>query len=130
MIAVDTNVLVRALLNDDPRQSPIARRFLERTRSVLVPVTVFLELAWVLKSTGWTRRQIHGALTTLATLPAIHLDRSEDVRAALEDFRQGSADLADYLALHLSRGLGARKLFTFDRKLAKTQGAELLDSAD
>ena len=126
MIAVDTNVLVRAILNDDPRQSATARRMIERARDVVVPVTVLLELAWVLKSMGWNRGQIHQALSTLALQPTVQLDRATEVLAALDDFKTGPADFADYLNLHQARTLGARKFLTFDRKLAKAAGAERL----
>jgi predicted nucleic-acid-binding protein len=126
MIGVDTNILVRAILGDDPKQSPLARRTLENARDILVPITVLIELAWVLKSVGWSRQQIHQALCTLALQPTVHLDRAVEVQAALDDFKAGSADFPDYLALHQARLLGARKLLTFDRKLAKAAGAERL----
>jgi predicted nucleic-acid-binding protein len=126
MIGVDTNILVRAILGDDPKQSPLARRSIENARDIVVPITVLMELAWVLKSVGWSRLQIHQALTTLAQQPTVHLDRSVEVQASLDDFKAGPADFADYLALHQARSLGARKLLTFDRKLAKAVGAERL----
>jgi len=126
MIAVDTNILVRAILGDDPKQSALARKTLENARDIVVPVTVLIELAWVLKSVGWNRNQIHQALAMLALQPAIRLDRSVEVLAALDDYKAGPADFADYLALHLARALGARKLLTFDRKLAKAAGAQRL----
>lgn len=126
MIAVDTNILVRAILGDDPKQSPLARSAMENARDIMVPITVLIELAWVLKSAGWSRMQIHLALTTLAQQPTVHLDRAAEVQAALADFKAGPADFADYLALHQARSLGARKLLTFDRKLAKAAGAERL----
>lgn len=127
MIAVDTNILVRALLEDDPQQSPLARRFLEHAKAILVPVTVLVELAWVLKSVGWNRRRIHQVLATLAQQATLHLDRAAEVHAALQDYAKGPADLADYLALRQAKSLGASKLLTFDRKLAKAPGAERLD---
>jgi len=126
MIGVDTNILVRAILDDDPKQSPLARRALENARDILVPITVLIELAWVLKSVGWSRNQIYKALCALAQQPTVHLDRAVEVQSALDDFKAGPADFADYLALHQARSLGARKLFTFDRKLAKSAGAERL----
>jgi len=126
MIGVDTNILVRAILGDDPKQSPLARRAIENARDILVPITVLIELAWVLKSVGWNRQQIHQALSTLAQQPTVHLDRAVEAQAALDDFKAGPADFADYLALHQARSLGARKLLTFDRKLAKSAGAERL----
>jgi predicted nucleic-acid-binding protein len=49
-----------------------------------------------------------------------------EVQSSLDDFKAGPADLADYLALHQAKSLGARKLITFDRKLAKAPGAERL----
>lgn len=126
MIAVDTNLLVRAILGDDPKQSPLARRTIENARDVLIPITVLIELAWVLKSVGWNRGQIHQALSTLSLQPSVHIDRAVEVHAALDDFKVGPADFADYLALRQARALGARKLLTFDRKLAKAVGAERL----
>jgi predicted nucleic-acid-binding protein len=80
----------------------------------------------VLKSVGWSRLQIHQAHYTLAQRPTVLLDRAVEVLAALEDFRAGPADSADYLAHHQARMLGARKRLTFDRKLAKAPGAERL----
>jgi len=91
-----------------------------------VPITVLIELAWVLKSVGWNRQQIHLALCTLARQPTVHLDRAVEVQAALDDFKAGLADFADYLALHQARSLGARKLLPFERKLAKSAAAERL----
>lgn len=126
MIAVDTNVLVRAILGDDPKQSMIARKAIEHARDIIVPITVLVELAWVLKSVGWNRSQIHQALSTLAMQPTVQLDRAAEVHVALDDYKAGPADFADYLALHQAKALGARKLLTFDRKLAKAAGAERL----
>jgi predicted nucleic-acid-binding protein len=126
MISVDTNVLARALLDDDPKQSPVARTLMEKADLVLVPVTVTVELAWVLKAVGWNRLQVHSILSLLAMQVNVRLDRCGEVLAALEDFRTGPADFADYLALQQSRALGAHKLVTFDRKLARASGAERL----
>lgn len=126
MIAVDTNVLVRAILGDDPRQSPLARKTLEKAREVFVPITVMVELAWVLKSAGWNRSRVHEALETLAVQPTVRLDRREEILEALEAFKAGPAGFADYLTLSLSRAQGARVLLTLDRKLAKAPGTERL----
>jgi predicted nucleic-acid-binding protein len=124
--AIDTNILVRAILGDDPKQSPMARQVIENARDVAVPVTVLLELAWVLKSVGWSRLLIHQTLSALALQPTVQLDRAAEVLGALDDYKTGPADFADYLHLQLAKALGARKLLTFDRKLAKTPGAERL----
>ncbi|RZT03957.1 hypothetical protein SAMN05216319_4265 [Duganella sp. CF402] len=57
MISLDTNILARYLLNDTPSQAIIAQQLLER-EPFTVPITVFLELAWVLESLGSTRGEI------------------------------------------------------------------------
>lgn len=126
MIGVDTNILVRAILGDDPKQSPLARKAIEKARGIAVPVTVIVEVAWVLKSVGWNRQQIVDALGTLLLQPTVHMDQAAAVLEALDAYKTGPADFADYLTLHLSKAMGARKLLTFDRKLAKAPGAERL----
>jgi len=126
VIGVDTNILVMAILGDDPKQSPLARRTLEKARGIAVPVTVTVEVAWVLKSVGWTRQQIFEALGTMLLQPTVHIDQAPAVLEALDAYKAGPADFADYLALSLSKAMGARKLLTFDRKLAKAPGAERL----
>lgn len=126
MIGVDTNVLIRAILDDDPKQSPLARKAIEKAREILVPVTVVVEVAWVLKSVGWNRSQVHEALSILAMQSSVHLDRAPEILAALAAFKEGPADFADYLVLYQAKSLGAQKLLTFDRKLAKAPGAERL----
>jgi len=50
MIAVDTNVLVRVITNDDSGQAPLAARLLNRHDKVFISKTVLLELEWVLRS--------------------------------------------------------------------------------
>lgn len=126
MIGVDTNILVRAILGDDPKQSQLARKAIEKARGIAVPVTVIVEVACVLKSVGWNRQQIVDALGTLLLQPTVHMDQAAAVLEALDAYKTGPADFADYLALHLSKATGARKLLTFDRKLAKAPGAERL----
>jgi len=64
----------------------------------------------------------HGALFCHAS----HLRQCQKFKPALDDFKAGPADFAVYLALHQARSLGAGKLLTFDRKLAKAVGAERL----
>jgi len=99
---------------------------LERARDILVPVTVLLEVAWVLKAVGWNRSQVHQALLNLALQPTIRMDRGAEILSALDDFKDGPADFADYLNLHQAKSQGARKMLTFDRKLARASGAERL----
>jgi len=69
VIALATNVLARILLEDEPDQARRARRLLaEEGATFWVPITVILELAWVLRSSGLTREAIAGAVRGLLAL--------------------------------------------------------------
>lgn len=124
MLAADTNVVVRALVADDPLQHRRVLARLQRARengeSVLVGVVVLAEVAWVLHSGyGYERAQIAAALRgILATPPFVVAERAEVV-TAIDDYAKGPADLSDYLILALARAGGCTTLLTFDRRLLK-----------
>lgn len=81
MRAVDTNVLVRALVRDDPIQAARAEALMQ-AGEVFVPVTVVLELEWVLRSRyGFAPQQVARAMEMLAGLPRVNLHEADAVRA-------------------------------------------------
>lgn len=128
MLAVDTNVLVRCLVDDPsaPEQCATARRVVGEADTVYVPQVVQAEVVWVLADAyGLTKTAIRQALTAVADHPAYKLQRPEVFAAALELFLAGRADFADGLILAESRSVGC-ELATFDRKLAKAEGTKLL----
>lgn len=112
MIAVDTNVLVRLLTGDDPRQAAAARS-LFAAESIWIAKTVLLETGWVLRSLyGFEDEAISDAFTKLLGLHNIHVEDESAVAAALMLAAEG-IELAD--AMHAtSRPLGA-KFVSFDR---------------
>ncbi|MDO5288739.1 MAG: type II toxin-antitoxin system VapC family toxin [Pseudomonadota bacterium] len=118
MIALDTNVLVRALTRDDPAQTPAAQHLLGHAGGVFISKTVLLELEWVLRA---AYRQppaaIHQALLRLLSLPHVAAEQPEHLAQALNDFAAGM-DFAD--ALHLAAAQAAGLPFhTFDTACAK-----------
>ena len=115
MIALDTNMLVRLVVNDHPQQADIAEQLL-KTHNALISRTVLLETEWVLRfSYKLPRERIHAFfLLLLQTANAVVEDESSVVMA-LEWYSKG-ADFAD--ALHLS-ACGAAKMHTFDRGFCK-----------
>ena len=116
MIAVDTNVLVRLLTNDDPQQGARAAR-LFASDNVLIPKSVLLETEWVLRfSYGLARTAIVAAFQRLLSLDSVTLEGAPAVRAALRDYAAGM-DFGD--ALHVRSSEGADTFFTFDRKLVR-----------
>ncbi len=118
MRSLDTNILLRALLGDDPVQSPIAERLL--AEPALVGLTVALETFWVL--TARARMPATSAATMLEMLTAVPTLTFADagaVRWALAHAAVG-ADFADML--HLATSAGADSFATFDRGIASHAG--------
>lgn len=111
MKAVDTNILARFMLDDDPVQSPLARDLVKA--GVFVPLTVLLELGWLLQSRyGLTREHLAASLFDLFDVPGIVLDDDRAVRAAVAAYAKGG-DFAGHL--HLVAAKGVEAFVTFDR---------------
>ncbi len=114
MRAVDTNVLVRLLANDDPAQSARAAALLKREQ-VWIAKTVLLETAWVLRSLyGFKQAQVVSALRSLAGLENVRLEDPLIIANAL-NWADAGMDIAD--ALHLASMGAAASFVTFDEKL-------------
>ncbi len=126
MHAVDTNVLVRLVTRDDTKQVAAAERFVER--GAWVSHLVLAEATWVLTSV-YERDpdQVATALDMLLNHQHLTLQDPDAVAAALEHFRRRPAlGFSDCLVLEVARKAGHLPLGTFDRNLAKLDGAERL----
>ena len=116
-VALDTNVLVRLLVNDDPAQADQAAALIDASAACFVPITVVLELEWVLRGAyRLPRETVISSFEGLLAIRHLHLEQEELVRRALEWHRQGM-DFAD--ALHFARSEGCGALISFDRHLAR-----------
>lgn len=116
MRAVDTNVLVRFLTADDPRQAKVARKIIA-AGDVFVPTTVVLETEWVLRAGyDFTPDEVGAGLRALGGLPGVSFEEPAEVAQAL-DWLGAGMDFAD--ALHLAKAAHCAAFMTFDRKLAK-----------
>lgn len=122
MIGLDTNVLVRILVEDDKRQLHEARRVLEeaaeRKETVFLSEIVLSELEWVLEDTYKVPRRL--ILQSLQALVANDLFDFEDrgrLVQAIELYQKRKGDLSDYLIGLCASGRGARTTYTFDRSL-------------
>ena len=117
MIALDTNVLVRFLVDDDPVQADIASHLVNHQGGVFIPKTTLLELEWVLRHVyKIDAKTICAGLKNLLGMPNVTVESVSQVVQALQDFAAGT-DFAD--ALHLAAVDGDIKIYTFDRKFAK-----------
>jgi predicted nucleic-acid-binding protein len=116
VIAVDTNIVVRYLVEDDVAQTDRAEVVL-RSGAVWVPKTVLLETAWVLRTRyGFDRVAITNGLQRLLGLPGVAVEDPGVVARALDLHDQGF-DFAD--ALHLASSRRAAAFATFDRALRR-----------
>ena len=123
MRSVDTNVLIRYLVQDDAAQFALARALIEQS-SIFVGVTVILEAEWVLRDGyGLDTDRIVGAFRHLMGLPMVNVEEPAFVAAALDGMDAG-LEFAD--AFHLARSVECEDLVTFDRKFAKR--AKTLDA--
>lgn len=116
MRAIDTNVVVRFLTADNKREAKIARAVIE-AGEVFIPITVFLESEWVLRSAyGFPPKEIATGLRALAGLPGVFVEEPAILATTL-DWMADGMDFAD--ALHLAKFEGCTAFLTFDRKFAK-----------
>lgn len=131
MPALDTNVLVRYVVQDDSGQLAAAKRLIGRCvaegLSLFVPVTVTLELEWVLRvSFGYVKDDVLQALSNLFSAAELNFESERALEVALQLYRESSADFADCVHIALATEAGERPLWTFDKGAAKVIGAQLL----
>jgi predicted nucleic-acid-binding protein len=131
LIALDTNVLVRFLVQDDEAQAKRARALVEKCVEAgdpcLVSNPVLCELEWVLESVyGASRGDVAAAVEGLLSTPPFQVEDADLTQQALGAYRKGKGDLSDYLLGLVGRAQGARTTYTFDRDLRRAEGFTLL----
>ena len=131
MPALDTNVLVRYVVQDDSGQLAVAKRLLDRCiaegQSLYVPVTVTLELEWVLRARfGYAKNDVLQVLSNLFSAAELTFESERALEVALQLYREGSAEFADCLHIALAAQAGEQPLWTFDKAAAKVAGAQLI----
>jgi predicted nucleic-acid-binding protein len=114
VIALDTNILVRVLINDDKLQAAQATQLIE-ANACFVPLTVALELEWVLRGVYKLERiKLAALFDSLLKVENLHFESLAILSVALGRYRAGF-DFAD--AVHLAAADGCEALYTFDKKL-------------
>lgn len=127
MIAFDTNVLLRLLLNDDAGQAREAQDLIDRAVAasdrVLLPDIVLCELERVLESVyEFPRARIATTVRRLLDAQEFAFTNRTAVRQALERYATGKADFSDYLLGESATVAGATTTYTFDRVLSRSAG--------
>lgn len=130
MIALDTNVLVRYLVQDDATQAQIASDVIHGLSEAdlgFVGREVLIELVWVLeRAYGFSRMEIANALDGLLAAIELVIENADDLGLAIELYRNDGYGFADMMIAAAARRAGARELVTFDRKAARLRGVRLL----
>lgn len=125
MIALDSNVLIRYIAQDDPVQSPQATAIIDsalsRQECIFIPVVVLCETVWVLR--GYyklSKQKIVQVLEALTAEKGFEIEACPEIMRALADYRKNSGDFADYVIGHISRRSGCTAVYTFDNKLKRS----------
>ena len=130
MTGLDTNVLLRYFLNDDPLQSPKARcvmASLNLSNPGWVGVPTILELVWVLKSKNRASRStIAATIEQLLARESVTVEGDAIVAQAVRRFRFSRAEFADCLIALSAQAAGCTKTLTFDEIAARDAGMELI----
>lgn len=131
MIALDTNILVRLVLQDDEAQAKTVERLLVRARrdqtQLFLADIVLCEFVWVLTSRArLSRDDIATAIERLLGTELIVVNNVAAVDRALASYRSGKGDFADYLIREQAFAAGASEVATFDRALKGDGGFRLI----
>jgi len=120
MTALDTNILVRYLTQDDNAQFQKVLKMLNRKRALFfVCDLVLAETDWVLRSLyDWTNGEVADAFARLTTIHNLAFENEDRLRSSLKALREG-ADLADELVVFTSRDHGAKAFVTFDKAIVR-----------
>ena len=124
MIGLDTNVLVRYIVEDDPDQAELARIAIEDQCTTEEPgfisLMVVCELVWVLeRAYKCSRAQVSEVLMNLLLTETFSIEYHDVAWQAYHDFIEGNADYADCLISRLNHATGCTTTYTFNRKAAK-----------
>jgi predicted nucleic-acid-binding protein len=132
VIGLDTNVVVRYLTQDDPKQASIATRLMEKTLSSddpgFISLVVLAEVVWVLVSLyAVDRAGVADVVSGLLTTEQLRVDSAELVWRAKRRYEASKADFSDALIAECAAAAGCKRAVTFDRAAAATSGFELLN---
>lgn len=134
MIGLDTNVVVRYIMQDDPVQSKVAATVigaLTADEPGFVSLVTVVELVWVLESAyDLPREQVAAAIAGLLVAREIVVDRAEVIGQALRLYRAGKPDFADALIERIGRHAGCERTVSFDAKAVRDAGMSRCASPD
>lgn len=131
MIALDTNILVRFLVEDDEKQAQAVRARFKQAEAarerLFVPLLVVLETIWVLESAYEVpRAEILKALEELKAMAILEFEAGNVLQQSLAEGRRCGADLSDLLIAHAAKAAGCDGGITLDKKASRLPFFHLL----
>lgn len=131
MIGLDTNVVLRLLLNDDPAQKMRAAKLIQQAKKLdtrtIITLAVVLEMEWVLRSSAkMSKTQTLIVFDLLLESYDIEIDNEKALEQALHIYANTAADFAECLFLAQYQRMGCDTMLTFDAKAARMAGVELV----
>lgn len=131
MRGIDTNVLVRYIMQDDVEQSRLATQFIEKQCSAdepgFVNAIVLCELVWVLESVyECSRAAIASVLEKILRVQQLHVHESPIIWSALRGYKNEAADFADHYICSLNSHNNCEYTVTFDKKAGRLAACKLL----
>lgn len=134
MNAIDTNVLVRFLVNDDQKQAQAVRELFSKAEKqgevFFIPLLVVMETIWVLDSAyEVSRGEILAVFNDLLLLPILEFENRSAVQNMISVASNNTYDLPDLLIAETARLAGCHSIFTFDKKASRSDLFELVPPA-
>lgn len=131
MIGIDTNLLLRLLLDDDPGQNPridaLFEQYARTPESVLIIDVVLAETIWTLRTVYAQPKPAQvAAIRGLLSQPAFAFEQRSVVEQALATFEQGNAGFADCLIAARISAAGCKFTATFDRRMRRLPGVKVI----
>lgn len=131
MIGLDSNILVRYIVQDDPQQSQLVNNYLERNVTITSPgyinLIVLCEIIWVLKRAyGYNKGIIIEVISKILQTRELIVENSELALLALKEYQRGQADFCDYFIAEMNRDADCKFTVTLDQVAAKSKYFKLL----
>src|SRR4051794_25061318 len=122
MIGIDTDILLRAFLEDDMVQAKAAQDFLKSNaiaNNIFISSYAILEFTLILKIQSFTRKEIYKAVITLVDNPSINIGQRTVLIAAAEKYIKGNADFGDYMIIAEGEQNSSTSFVTFGKAILK-----------
>ena len=131
MIGLDTNILVRYFIKDDPQQTRLAVNLifsLSPSEPGWIGVAIFMELDWVMNNVLKVKKdRVVEIFDTLLASRELVVENMETVREALQLYRFRNTDFSDCLIAASAKADGCSRTVTFDHRAARDAGMDLIE---